>query len=219
MARRLLVIFLLVYTCTACTHPSKQSPVKIVEPTWSRVDRMVPNEPRPKVIWKGPPLVHPRGVMLDPDTGYLYVTDPGEPVKNPTKEPARIVAFKIKDGIPTTPRIFFSRPGFMISAKWGFLANIAGRKQILVADQGKSPDEYTFSGEGAKVFSVPILPDGTAGPPHVLWKGKPFVCPTGIAVVAQIAYVTDPCAGPTRTRPEQPNVKFPSSAIFGLTID
>ncbi len=198
------------------TIPAGTSDITVLEKEWRRVDRFVPNAPPPKRIWKGEPLVHPRGIMLESETNILYVTDPGEPVKDPINKPARIVSFRIKNGIPSSPSIFFSKPGFMISAKWGFPATIKGQKQILVADQGEGSGEYLFSGRGAKVFSVPILADGAAGTPVVLWEGKPFVCPTGIALVGEVIYITDPCAGPPRARQDKPDITFPSSAIFAL---
>lgn len=207
----------------SCSHfsdkkPPDGPPVTVVQSQWTAVDRVVPNVPRPTVVWSGDPLVHPRGVMLSPEGDALYVTDPGEPARDPINKPARIVKFQVRNGVPTAPRVFFSRPGFMISAKWGFPITVQGARQVLVADQGEESQDNTYSGRGAKVFTIPLLNDGSAGEPRVLWHGKPFVCPTGIAAVGQTIYVTDPCAGPVRTRPERPDRPFPSSAIFGLRL-
>ena len=51
---------------------SAQIPVKVLETEWKRVDRIVPNVPPPQLVWWGEPLIHPRGIMLDPDTNILY---------------------------------------------------------------------------------------------------------------------------------------------------
>jgi hypothetical protein len=219
MHLRLGVILLLCAACASAQGPSRtqnNKPLTILEKEWFRVDRVVPGAPLPKVLWKGEPLVHPRGIMLDEEKNLLYITDPGEPYRDPVNKPARIVTFSVNGGQLGTPKVFFSKPGFMIGAKWGALATINGQKQILVADQGKSLDDYRFTGEDAKVFTIPILEDGTAGTPKILWAGKPFVCPTGIAYVPDFIYITDPCSGPRRTRPEMPSVSFPSSSIFAL---
>jgi hypothetical protein len=157
--------------------------------------------------------------MLDAETHTLYVSDPGEPYSDPVHFPARIVAYPVAaDNTLGNPRIFFSRPGYLYSAKWGIPAKIAGRLQIVVADQGEPKNEYEFSGKGAKVFLVPVLADGTAGEPQILWSGLPFVCPTGIAVIGRYIYITDPCAGPMRARPDRPDWRFVSSAIFALPV-
>lgn len=220
MSRLLLLAMVIVSSVfTSAATLGRYAPVRIVEEQWQRVDRVVPNAPKPEVIWSGEPLVHPRGIMLDPVNEVLYVTDPGEPDQHPQGKPARIVTFDVMHGIPASPEIFYSDPEFMISAKWGFPMTIDGRTQVLVADQGESDGGYSFTGKGAKVFTIPVLEDGTAGEPRIIWEGSPFVCPTGIAAIEDLIYITDPCAGPIRTIPERPDQPFPSSAIFGLRLD
>jgi hypothetical protein len=90
-----------------------------------------------------------------------------------------------------------------------------GEKLLIVADQGEATSEYTFTGRGAKVLAIPVLDDETAGVPVVLWEGPPFFCPTGVVVIGEFIYVTDPCAGPTQTRA---GVSFPGSVIFALPV-
>jgi hypothetical protein len=225
------VTLLSVTSCLSCLHTAgataeiredaqaNKGLLIAVESSWHRVPRVVPNWPKPRLLWKGEPLVHPRGVMLDAGRHVLYVSDPGEPFKDPANFPARIVTFPVlPDNTLGIPKVFFSQPGFLFSAKWGIPATIEGRPEVLVADQGEAKNEYEFSGKNAKVFSIPVLPDGSAGKPRVLWSGLPFVCPTGIAVLGRYIYITDPCAGPIRERPDRPGWKFVSSAIFALSV-
>lgn len=169
----------------------------------------------PTLLWQGEPLVHPRGIMLDPDGNALWVSDPGEPERDPVNKPARIVRFPLSNGVIGQPEVFFVRPGFLFGAKWAVPARVGGTKQIIVADQGEATSEYTFTGRGAKVLTIPVLADGSAGTPTVLWEGPPFFCPTGVVLIGEFLYVTDPCAGPTRTRA---GVSFPSSAIFAVPV-
>jgi hypothetical protein len=182
---------------------------------WRRVDRVLP-WPAPKVIWQGEPLIAPRG-GLNLYGDMLFVSDPADR-QNPDNKAARIVKFTVVAGVPTSPLIFFSRPGFLLSAKWSIPVAIDGQVKLIVADQGVELSDGTFSGIGAKVFLLPVLSDGTAGEPEVLWEGAPFICPTGIALVESQIYITDPCAGPEITRPDRPDYPFVSSAIFTLPI-
>jgi len=154
--------------------------------------------------------------MLDPDAKTIWISDPGDAEKDPIGKPARIVKFDLVEGVPANPTIFYSKPGFLFSAKWAVPATIGKEKVLIVADQGKPTSEYTFTGEGAKVFVIPVLADGTAGTARVLWEGKPFACPTGVVLVGKWIYITDPCAGPISTSPQKPEYKFPTSVIFAL---
>src|SRR5436305_493822 len=70
------------------SHLRRGPSAKIAEKEWTRIDRVIPGWPPPKLIWKGEPLVHPRGIMLDADANLLYVSDPGEPFKDPRHFPA-----------------------------------------------------------------------------------------------------------------------------------
>jgi len=89
---------------------------------------------------------------------------------------------------------------------------------LIVADQGKATSAGIFTGEGAKIFVLPVLLDGSSGEPVVLWEQKPFKCPTGVAVVGNYIYITDPCAGPLRQDPMNPGYSFPISAIFAIPL-
>jgi hypothetical protein len=177
--------------------------------------------PKPKLelIWQGQPLVHPRGLMLDPDNSVLWISDPGEPEQDPINKPCRIIRVPIENEGLGTPIIFFERPGFLMSAKWAIPVIIQGQKHIIVADQGESTSEYTFTGKGAKVFMLPILINGSAGEPKILWEGSPFACPTGIIAIGSYLYITDPCAGPRVQDPSNIGYSFPTSSVFALQIN
>ena len=189
--------------------------VELAQDTWRRVDRELP-WPAPRLLWQGEPLVSPRGLNLFGE--LLFVTDPGDRA-NPDTKPARIVRFRLVQGIPRDPEILFLRPGFLYSAKWSVPTLLDGELNLIVADQGKELPDGTFTGEGAKIFLLPIGPGGEAGEPEVLWEGLPFGCPTGLARVDDFIFISDPCAGPLITRPELPDHPYPSSAIFALRLD
>jgi hypothetical protein len=175
---------------------------------------------KPTLLWQGEPLVHPRGIMLDPSGKWLWVSDPGTSDSEPGKSPARIIRFPVTEGSQLgKPELFFQRPGFLWSAKWAIPVTIDGGKHLLVADQGEPKSEYEFSGKGAKVFVIPIGPDDKPGEPRVLWEGPPFVCPTGITLIGRYAIITDPCAGPMLPRKDRPDATFRRSAIFALSIE
>jgi hypothetical protein len=174
---------------------------------------------RPRELWHGEPLVHPRGIMLDPSNKWLWVSDPAAAETEPAAHPARIIRFPLVNNEVGKPVVFFQRPGFLHSAKWAVPVSVDGQRCLLVADQGEAKSEYEFSGKGAKVFLLPINSDESPGEPRVLWEGSPFVCPTGITLIGRYAIITDPCAGPRRERPERPGQDFPSSAIFALPIE
>ncbi|PSL28142.1 SMP-30/gluconolactonase/LRE family protein [Chitinophaga ginsengisoli] len=176
--------------------------------------------PKPKLtlLWRGLPFIHPRGILLDPDNDALWIADPGESEVNPMNKQARIIRVPLSGGLPGKPKLFYSKPGFLYSAEWVFPTKIGGQKVLVVTDQGKANSAGTFTGEGAKVFILPVLPDGSAGEPVVLWEQKPFKCPTGVAVVGDYIYITDPCAGPVRQDPMNPGYSFPTSAIFAIPL-
>jgi hypothetical protein len=111
------------------------------------------------------------------------------------------------------------RPGFLRSAKWSYPITKNGRKMLAIADQGVELPDGTFTGEGAKVFLLPVNPDNTAGEPIVLWEGLPFKTPTALIPIGDHLVVTDPGAGPFITRPERPAHPFPSSVIFSLSLE
>lgn len=184
-------------------------------PTFTAEDRELDWSP-PERIWSGPPLIAPRGADLFGD--LLFVTDPGDR-RDPDGKPARIVKFRIDQGRPTNPSIFFQRKGFLLSAKWSKPTRLNGRDFLLVADQGRELPDGTFTGEGAKLFLLPILSNGTAGEPKVIWSGPPFACPTAVAHIGTYVYVTDPCAGDLMARPEAPHHVFRGSRLFAVHID
>jgi hypothetical protein len=186
--------------------------------TWQpkSVYHLFPEQANLELLWQGEPFVHPRGIMLDPDSTTLWISDPGDAERDPVNKPARIIRVPIVNGKPTQPTIFFSKPGFLWSAKWAFPTIINGQKVLIVADQGEATSEYTFTGRGAKVFILPVQPDNSAGTPLVLWEGRPFACPTGVAFVNNIIYITDPCAGPLREDPINSGYTFPTSSVFAM---
>ena len=133
------------------------------------------------------------------------------------------------NGVVGTPGIFFEQKDFLISAKWAVAAggHHSYVQELVVADQGE--ESYpckpinnsciTWTGKGAKVFTIPVLNNGTAGQPKILWEGKPLVCPTDVVVVHEFVYITDPCAGPELIREDRPNQTFPGSKLFAIPLD
>ncbi|HEX5761140.1 MAG TPA: hypothetical protein VF121_18290 [Thermoanaerobaculia bacterium] len=209
-------VLLLAILCLAAGSPlaAKYFSVVALQDHWRRVDRVLA-WPAPVRLWQGEPLVAPRGVNR---LGrWLFVTDPGDR-RDPVAKPARIVRFRLVGGVPVNPVVFFSRPGFLHSAKWAVPVEIGGSPHLVVADQGEELADGTFTGVGGKVFVLPVLAGGIAGKPRVLWEGSPMVCPTGVARVGEYLYVSDPCAGPRRTRSGVPDHPYVSSALFALRV-
>lgn len=178
----------------------------------------IPVMTKPEVLWQGPPLVHPRGLMTDPDNSTVWVSDPGDS-RSAVTQPSRIIRFPIINNRPSTPEIFFERKGYLISAKWAVPIELNGKKLLVIADQGEERADGSYTGKGAKVFTIPVLPDHTAGEPTLLWEGLPFVCPTGVVLVDGFLYITDPCAGPWKVDPENPSYSFPTSSIFAMATE
>lgn len=220
----LLVTLVAVAGLVTQSQPQLQIKISVLQDTWKRIDRQL-EWSAPQLLWKGEPLRSPRGIVQVDDA--LYIMDPGKPEEREQK-PARIIQIPLADGKPGKPTVFFERKGFLLSGKWAVPAggHHYGVKALVVADQGEElPTELCktgsvcgFTGKGAKVFLLPISKDGKAEEPKILWAGSPLFCPTGVAVVGQFVYVTDPCAGPQRTRPEKPDKPFISSALFAIPL-
>lgn len=189
--------------------------IAVQQDVWRRIDRQL-GGPIPELLWTGEPLVAPRGIVQLGDA--LYVTDPGD--RTDPQKAARIVKFPLISGVPGQPAIFYQEPDFLLSAKWSVPAggHHGGINALVVADQGEVLPDGTFTGSGAKVFLLPISEDGEAEEPQVLWQGSPLFCPTGVVVIHEIVYVTDPCAGPERTRPERPDDPFVTAALFAIPL-
>lgn len=173
-----------------------------------------------KVVWSGGPFTTPRGIVRAGNA--LYVADPGRSAKPGVAgifSPARIIRFPLIGNRVGEPEIFFEDESFLINAKW--IAHPHGSRQdiLYVADQGEELPGFINTGKGAKVFRLPILPNGRAGKPFVLHEGAPFVCPTGITVIPPYVFVADSCAGGMRNRVEMPGRFFPSSIIYAVPIN
>jgi Ca2+-binding RTX toxin-like protein len=193
-------------------HDAFSTRFTVLNSNFHRDDRLLQGGPTPEVLWTGEPLVAPRGITQRHDA--LYVTDPARPRAG---QDPRIVRFPLVGDTVGIPTIFFQRRDYLLSAKWSIPVERTdlGLDGFVIADQGEELPDGTFTGRGAKVFFLPVLPNGNAGEPQTFWEGPPFVCPTGIVVVGDFIYVTDPCAGPTRTRQGQP---FPGSAFFIMQL-
>ena len=163
--------------------------ISVQQALWSRVDREWPDAHLAEV-WSGPPLRDPRGITRLGNA--LYVTDPGLPTDSPRRP--RIIKFPLVNGQPGAPVVFFERPGFLLSAKFSSPASgyNGGGDALVVADQGEELPNGTFTGRGAKILLLPILPDGQAGEPQVIREGAPYFCPSGILVVERLIYVSLP---------------------------
>ncbi len=224
-----LIVFVLLPLVQATSTQNSSKSLGLVQKYWQRQDKLVDlprfrsassrDDPRVKILYSGFPLTTPRGI--EEIGGALYVADAGRSAKPGVSgvfAPARILRFPLSGNQVGRPEVFFEDEKFLINAKW--IAHGQGNTQdsLYIADQGEELPGFINTGKGAKIFRLPILPNGKAGKPVVLYEGSPLVCPTGIAVIASTVFFTDSCAGPMRNRVELPTRFFPSTIIYALPL-
>ena len=169
---------------------------------------------RPQPIILGEPMIEPRGIVRGRD--FIYVADAGRDRNH--DEPATI--WKID---PNTNDIeVFYRGDYLINSKWIFYLNGSNGEadRLIVSDYGEEPVLHQEgTGEGAKIFSITVLPDGSAGEIQTVHLGSPLRSPQGVTVVGDTVIVADVGAGEVANRSDAPEVEFVSGAIFAFPLE
>lgn len=193
-----------------------KAPVQAVERKFSlaTVNAVEAADPfRPVPLVSGLPLIQTKGIVKG--NGFLYIADTGKDATH--NEPAKI--WKLN---PKTKElsVFYQGP-FLVNAKWLFFnpANDKRPAELFVSDYGVEPSPRTpGTGEGAKVFAIPVDANGNALAPRVLHQGTPFRSPEGITVVGDSVVVADWAAGPETTRSGRPGT-FNRGMAFRIPIE
>ena len=182
--------------------------IKALEVTPSPISRF-----KPRPIKFGYPLIQTKGMAIG--GGYLYISDTG-------KDGTHDEAAKIWRLDPKTGNLdLFYSGDVLVNSKWLYYLSLQNYRSamLVVADYGVEPAPRSpGTGEGAKVFVLPIKDDGTAGEPRILHEGPPFRSPEGVTVIGDTVIVADWAAGETGSRPEAPDVKFLRGAMFRLPL-
>ena len=224
----LMILAILVASCVPIPPPVIHS----VDPTWSYVDRRyVPREERsfapfalfsmeeqapqnpPGTLVAGYPLIQTKGMVEGGD--YLYISDTGKDKTH--DEAAKIWRLNPETGELTV----FYTGDLLVNSKWLYYqpGSQGQPDELIISDYGReSAPRQPGTGEGAKVFAIPVLPDGNAGEPRVLHAGPPFQSPEGITVIGDTVIVADWAAGPITSRPGAPDVKYKEGALFALPL-
>ncbi|MER8894204.1 hypothetical protein [Mesorhizobium sp. M0676] len=173
----------------------------------------VTNEYLPEPLYVGSPLIQTKGVIL---VGRrLFISDTGKDGKH--KERATIWKFDLDS---KSLEIFYRGP-LLETSKW--LAYSPGQgalgPEIIISDLGVEPTpRQPGTGEGAKVFAIPLNQDGTPGEPRIIFSGPPLRSPEGVAVVGDSIVLADWAAGQEMSRPEMPTEKFRRGKIFKIPL-
>lgn len=169
------------------------------------------HEPVPLHI--GPPLIQTKALIKVRE--YLYIADTGKDSEN--SEPAKIWRLHPETGELT---VFFTGD-LLVNAKWITHSPATDKhpEEIIVSDYGvESSPREPGTGEGAKVFAIPINEDGSAGTPRVLHSGPPFRSPEGIVVVGNTVVVADWAAGDPVQLESDPSISYPNGTLFSLPL-
>ena len=169
---------------------------------------------RPRVVVSGYPLIRAKGIVKG--RGVLFIADSGK--SGTYNEPARIWRLD-----PTSRRLdlFYQGP-MLLNSKWMYyrMGAAPGDDQLIVSDYGAEPTpREPGTGEGAKVFYIPVRPDHTAGGPQLIHGGPPLRSPEGVTVIGKTVILADWAAGPPATRPEAPNNPFLSGVVFAIPLE
>jgi hypothetical protein len=192
------------------------APVQAVERKFSRATinaagKVDPFRPVPLV--SGLPLVQTKGIVKG--DGFLYIADTG-------KDGIHNVPAKIWKLNPKSKElsVFYQGP-LLVNAKWLFFNPASDKRpaELFVSDYGVEPSPRTpGTGEGAKVFALPVDANGNALAPRVLHQGPPFRSPEGITVVGDNVVVADWAAGPETTLLGRPGT-FNRGMAFRIPIE
>lgn len=168
---------------------------------------------RPVPVAIGYPLIEPRGLVKG--RGFLYISDSGRDENhNETATIWRLEPYQKK------LEVFYRGP-LLKSSKWlWYVFGTEGKSdEIIVSDFG---EELGFhqqgTGSGAKVFSIQVKPDGSAGETRILHEGAPLKNPQGVTVIGNSVIVSDTRAGEITSRKDAPDVKFRNGALFSIPL-
>ena len=167
------------------------------------------------------PIVAASGDMIQtkgiyPGRGFMYIADTGKDGKR--NESGKVWRFDPKTG--ALVKFYESRS--LITPKWLFYytGETPHDDRLVVADLGEEPvPRNPGSGVGAKVISIPILDDGTAGTVKILHEGPPFRSPEGVTVIGKTVIVSDWAAGAETTRAEAPHDPYLQGQVFALPLE
>jgi hypothetical protein len=196
-------------------QPSSGVTVRPVHSLWSRIGRqfVLPPGIAPKPLAIGYPLIQTKGMVKGGD--YLYISDTGR--DGYYNEAAKIWRLNPRTG---ELKVFFTGPP-LVNSKWLFYrkAKHGMPAMLVVSDYGVEPTfRLPGTGEGAKVFTIPILPDGSPGQATILHEGPPFRSPEGMTVIGETVIVSDWAAGGMGSRPDRPGVTFPTGRLFQFPL-
>lgn len=168
---------------------------------------------RPVPVVIGYPLIEPRGLVKG--KGFLYISDSGRDENHNEKATIwRLEPYQKK------LEIFYRGP-LLKSSKWlWYVFGTNGKPdEIVVSDFG---EELGFhqqgTGSGAKVFSIEVKPDGSAGATRILHEGLPLRNPQGVTVIGNTVIVSDTRAGEITNRKDAPDVKFRNGSLFAIPL-
>ncbi|ACM03847.1 hypothetical protein [Cereibacter sphaeroides] len=173
----------------------------------------ISNKYVPQPLYIGEPLIQTKGIVRVGNN--LFVSDTGKDATH--TEPAKIWRYDLDSGELS---VFYSG-SLLVNSKWlAYSPGVDGfGPEIVVSDYGQEPSpREPGTGEGAKVFAIPLASDGSAGEPRIIYAGSPLRSPEGIAVVESTIILADWAAGPETTRPEVPDLKFPTGIVFAIPL-
>lgn len=169
---------------------------------------LVPQKSDPQPLVIGYPLIQTKGIVKG--DGVLYIADTGKDSKH--TEAAKIWKFE-----PNSRKLELLYQGQMlVNAKWLFYRTTGSGGELFVSDYGKEvAPRVAGTGEGAKVFVIPLDKTGNALEPRIIHSGPPLRSPEGITVIGESIILADWAAGDEVSLPDRPG-KFRSGAVFVL---
>lgn len=167
----------------------------------------------PVALHIGLPLIQTKGIVLG--NGVLYLADTGKDGSH--REPAKIWKFDLTSRSLTK---LYEGP-LLVNSKWIFYRKVTGSNvsgELFVSDYGvETIPRDPGTGEGAKVFVIPLDLKGDALEPRILHAGPPFRSPEGISVVGDTVLVADWASGPPTTLGDRPG-QFNRGQLFSLPV-
>lgn len=167
----------------------------------------------PKVVASGD-MIKTKGIYFG--RGALFIADTGKNANH--NEPGKVWRFDLKT---KELSLFYSSPD-LITPKWLFYYHGAtpAEDKVIVSDYGQeTAPRQPGTGVGAKVISIPVNVDGTAGNPAVLHAGPPFQSPEGVTVIGKTVILADWAAGAETARPEVPDDRYRAGLLFAFPLE
>ncbi|CAN7475840.1 hypothetical protein [Mesorhizobium caraganae] len=168
---------------------------------------------KPKIVASGD-MIQTKGIY--PGRDYFYIADTGKDRTH--KMPGRVWRYDPRSG----ELIKFFESDLLITPKWLFYFQgaTATDDRVIVSDYGEEPvPRSPGTGVGAKVISIPVNSDGTAGSPATLFEGEPFRSPEGVTVIGKTVILSDWAAGKETSRPEVPADKYLAGQVFTFPLE